>query len=398
MFKKIFKFLEGYVIIEVTGKNKEKFINMCLDQGIWIISITPKDKSLKMSVLRRDFCRMRHIVRKCAVRVRITEKHGSGEFYKKYRRRYGLFIIGLVVIIGLVLFPKYIWCIQIEGAKTADISAITQILADMGVYIGAKKSGISDLGDIKGAIVSKNPDVNWAWLYIDGAKARLVIQEAVMPPYVKDKTTPQSIIAGCDGYIKAVRVRRGQKLVSEGMSVAKGDMLVSGKVAVFREGDAEKYSYVNSDAEIIADTLRCARGTFSNIETLRIKTGRSKKKFSIEAWGREIDIPFIGKNDFKDCDINTQNYDLNLPLVGYSGLTLNISTVYEVNEIEHTITEAEVIERAKHHLEEDICKRLGVGAVKTQENITYSKNGDKYTVLLKMNFTENIGIKIPQEE
>ena len=62
------------------------------------------------------------------------------------------------------------------------------------------------------------------------------------------------------------------------------------------------------------------------------------------------------------------------------------------------ITKDEVIERAKEQLEMEICKRLAAGAVKTGEELTYSKNRNKYTVLLKMNFTENIGIKIPQEE
>ncbi len=398
MFKKIFKFLAGYVIIKVTGKNKEKFVNMCLEKGIWIISVTPEDKSYYISVLRHDFCRMRHIAHKCAVRVKIIEKHGSGEFSKKYHRRYGLFIIGFAAAVWFALIPRYIWCVEIVGVKNADTAAITQILEDMGVYVGAKKSNISDLGDIKGAIVSKNPDVNWAWLYIEGTKARLVIQEAVMPPGIKDKTTPMSIIAACDGYIKAVRVRRGQELVTEGMSVNKGDMLVSGKVAVFREGEEEKYSYVNSDAQIIADTLRTAGGTFSNKEILRIRTGRSKKKLSIQALGKEFNIPYIGEPEFEACDTYTKNYDITLPVIGYTGFGFAVDTVYEVNEIEHTITEKEVISRAKEQLEEKICKSLNTGAVKNDEEITYSKNGSSYAVLLKMNFTENIGIKIPQEE
>ena len=398
MFKKIFKFLAGYVIIEVTGKNKEKFINMCLDEGIWIISAIPEDKSVYMTVLRRDFCRMRHIVKKCKVKVRITEKHGSGEFYKKYGHRYGLFLIGFLVVLYFILFPRYIWCIEIDGAKTADTQAITEILENMGVYIGAKKSDIENLSDIKGMIVSQIPEINWAWLYIDGAKARLAVQEAVMPPDIKDKTTPSSIIAACDGYIKAVRIKRGQELVTEGMSVNKGDMLVSGKVPVFREGEEEKYSYVNSDARIIADTLRIAEGEFLDKEILRIRTGRSKKKLSIEAWGKKFDIPCVGRAEFECCDTDTKNYDLTLPFFGYTGLSFCIDTEYEVDEFENTITKDEVIERAKEQLEMEICKRLAAGAVKTGEELTYSKNRNKYTVLLKMNFTENIGIKIPQEE
>ena len=43
MLKKIFKFPSGYVIIEIVGKNKEKFINMCLANNFLIWDVLPSN-------------------------------------------------------------------------------------------------------------------------------------------------------------------------------------------------------------------------------------------------------------------------------------------------------------------------------------------------------------------
>lgn len=80
------------------------------------------------------------------------------------------------------------------------------------------------------------------------------------------------------------------------------------------------------------------------------------------------------------------------------GLGISVHDVFEVKEYQNKLSEKEVLSRAKEVLEERICKKIGTEAEKTADRLTYSKDGDNYTVTLRMNFRENIGIKIPQEE
>ncbi len=398
MLKNNFKFLSGYVIIEIAGKNKERFLNMCLTNRFCIWDVKPLKDGLVLKITNSDFKNVRRLVRKCGVRIRIVSKHGMGQFMKQHRSRAIFPIVGALICIYFLAMPQYIWCVEIDGAKNADTEKITEILADNGVYVGARKKDIADLGEIKNAVVFGEDEVNWAWLYIEGAKARLQIQERTSPPEVKDKTTPTTIIAAHDGYIRTAEVKRGERRAVAGDFVNKGDILVSGKVAVFREGDPEKYSYVHSDARIIADTVRIEEGIFSRKETLRIKTGNKKKRISVALFGKEYN-PF-GKPDdaFADCDIETKNYDATVPVFGCLGFGISVHDVYEISEHKHTLTDDEVLLRAKETLEERIMKRVGAEAVKTDEQLTYSKNGNDYTVRLMMNFRENIGINIPQEE
>lgn len=398
MFKKIFKFVTGYVIIDVTGKNSERFINMCLHNGLEIYNVVPIENGQRMNIKRRDFGRIRRIVYKCGVRVRIVSKHGLKERRGSLRRRCGFFVCGAAVCIFFLVIPQYIWCVEINGVYDADAEKISEALRECGVYVGAKKSGIAELSEIKDAVLRSSDDINWAWLYMEGSKARLEVQEATPVPAVDDMDTPTDIIAACDGVIRSAVVTRGERRVNAGMTVTAGELLVSGKVSVFREGYPEKYMYVHSQGRMIADTIRRKSGKYSTSETLRIKTGSSGKRLTLEIFGKSFNLFRDISCGYDEYDVTEEVYDFSLPIFGYLGISAVVSRVDEVTETVHDLTSDEVVTRAKEDLEEKICKELGTGAVKTGEELSFKQEGDSYSVELRMYFRENIGIEVPTEE
>ncbi len=394
MFKKIFDFIREYVIIEIVGKNKERFLNMLMAKDIEIIDCVPYDNKMRLAIPRDEFKHIRGPARKSGVKVKIIKKRGIRQYIKTHRNRVGFLAGGLVIITLFIISSQYIWCIDLDGIKRADKDEVTEILRKNGVYVGARKSKINDLGDIKEDIVATG-DINWAWLYLEGTKARLQIQETTPKPDVIDKNTPTDIIALCDGYLKEATVKRGERRVNLGMTVSKGDILISGKVPVYVEGTDERYSYVNADGRFFADTIRRETGEFTTKETLRIKTGNKKTRFGFHIMGKEY-APDL--NEFyENYDVDDEVFDLSLPIFGYTGLSLVKYTVYEINEITNTLTEDEVINRAKETLEERVMKGVLAGAKRNNETITYTKSGDIYTITMTMYLRENIGIKIPRE-
>ncbi len=398
MFKKIFKFLSGYVIIEITGKNKERFINMCMANRFTIFDVVPEGDGLELKILKRDFMKIRRLVRKCRVKVRIVEKRGLRVFMRQHRYRYGFFVSGALVISFFLTAPNYIWAVEIDGASRADTGQIERILRDYGVYVGAKKSGIGDLTKLKNAVVFNTDGVNWAWLYVEGTRARLQIQEASQAPPIHDLFTPTSIVASRDGLIVKADVKRGERRVNRGTVVNEGDVLVSGKVAVFREGTPEKYIYVHSDADIQAETVRTAYGEFSTREILRVRTGSSKKRVSAELFGKSFNMFRHFDCGYGEYDTSLTRHDFDLPFIGYTGISLCVNSVSEVKITEHILSEEEVLSRAKETLEERICRELGTGAVKYDEELTYDTDGEIYRVKLRMYLRENIGTEVPAKE
>ena len=396
MLKKIFKFVKGYVIIEVTGKNKERFINMCLNNFLDISDVTPYGDGLVMRIDTAGFLSMRRLVKKSGVRVRILKKCGVRYTLRRYHRRYGFFAAGAVVSVFLFLLPQYVLRVEIDGAYNADESEIRAVLREHGVYTGAKKSGIDDLSEIKNAIVFGIDGISWAWLYDEGARMRLEIQESVPKPEVRDKTAPTDVIAAYDGVVTEADVYRGERRVSVGSAVAAGDTLVSGKVAVFPEGAEEKYIYVHAAARIAANTVRIESGRFCGTEMLRIATGRARTYLTLHLFGRDIDL-YRGIG-FEDCDLQKSRHDLDIPIIGYSGLSVTVTTAREVKTVRRELTDEETLERATEALEERICKKLGAGAVRESEELAYDKNGDTYNVELRMHLKENIGIEVPLKD
>lgn len=396
MFKKIFKFAAGYVIIKITGKNKEKFVSMCLRDFIEIDRLKPLDGGLSLRVSSADFRRMRGPARKCGVRIGIISKHGLRRSLAEHKSRPGFLISGVLAAAFFLISPRYIWCVQIDGARNADTEKIAELLRAHGVYVGAAKSGIDEPREIKSSIIYGVDGVNWAWLYIEGTRARLQIQEETAPPMRESAAPTTDIIAVRDGYIKRADVFRGDRRVNPGMTVSAGDILVSGKVPVFLDGYPERCIYVRSSADIQAETIRSESGVFSSSETLRVKTGRHKTRFSARLLGRRLDLFRDRKAGFADCDIIEKTYDLNLPVFGYTGFSLSALDIAEVNETERLLTEREVISRAKEQLEERICRSLGAGAVKLEERLNCRAEGDNYRIELRMRLRENIGAEVPQ--
>lgn len=397
MFKKIFKFVKGYVIIEISGKNKERFINMCLHNGIDAYDIAPCDAGLRLKTDYSGFVRMRRLVRKSRIRVKIVSKRGMRRSLYLYRRRFGFVISGILVCIFFLLLPQYILCVEIDGAYNSDKEEIYRVLKEHGVYVGAKKSGMDDLSEIKNAVVFGVDGINWAWLYNEGARMRLEIQEYAAAPKVKDKTEPVDIIAACDGWIRRVDVFRGERQVSKGTAVSAGQVLVSGKVGVYREGMEEKYIYVHSDADIVADTIRTEKARFSATETLRVKTGNSKRVICVDWFGKKLNLFRDISCGYTDYDVTEQRHNFDLPVVGYSGIALISYSIDEVNEVKHKLSRDEILDRAKENLEEKICRNLGSGAVKLSEELNCSESGDGFDVELKMYLQEHIGVEVPRK-
>lgn len=396
MFKKIFKFITGYVIIEIRGSGTEQFINMCVCNKLGISEVIPIEGGVCALLMKNDFFKIRRLVRKSGVRVAIKSKHGLRIFLKSHRKRYGFVVAGLIFCIFMILAPQYIWCVEIDGAYGADTKHIEEILKRHGVYVGAKKSEISELSEIKSDIVSQAEGVNWAWLYMDGTRARLQIQEELPIPNVYDTDTPTDIVAVTDGWVRSAYVLNGERRINAGMNVTEGQLLVSGKVALFREGEPEKYIHVHSRAKIIADTVRCETGFFTDKETLRIKTGNKKECITVTLFGKELNLFKNISCGFKEYDIKTKRHDLDI--LGYTGISVSVHTVHEINVTEHELAEKEIIARAKEKLEERICKKLLPGAVKTDEELTYSAVNGIYRVQLRMHLRENIGMEIPAKE
>lgn len=396
MFNKFFKFLKGYVIIKIYGKETERFINICIRRGINIGRIKNcRDGTFETSLPKSEFYLLKPIAYKTHTRVKILKKFGLYNIAVRYGSRYVLF---LGVILGAAFVytaSRFIWTVEINGAELSDCESIYAALEESGVYPGALKRNIADGERIKENILSKNENAVWAWVYIEGAKARVEIYEKIIPPEVIDRDLPCDITAACDGYIKKAIVKNGRKLCREGDTVSAGDVLISGRVPVFKEGEEERYINVHAIGTIEAYTEHKASGTYGVYYEAKQYTGKRKRCLRLELFGKSFKL-FGNENAFEVYDKAEKRYELKLPYIGYAGINIS-STVYEEYEARYEPISLETaLDFAKNDLEEKISRELLYDSRLIDTRFDYAYI-DSRTIKaeLTMNFTEKIGTETP---
>ena len=395
MLNKFFKFLRGYVIIDVYGKNSARFLNICIRRGIRVYSSEGIDGGLRLVISSRDFFALRPVARKCRVRVKIAQKHSLKHTAYLYRYRIPFLIAAAICIALCALMTRYIWLVEINGANERNIDSIIAVLDEIGVKSGAPKSALPEGQEMKRRIVEGADGVAWAWVYIEGAKARVEIYDSIIPPAVIDKSEPCDIVAATGGVIKKMTVKAGEEKVGVGDAVSAGDLLIAGTVSAYREGDAERYIMIHSLADIEAYTVHTAEGEYKLYYEARTPTGKKKRHAVLELFGKTFSLPF-GEIKYEDYDRTEARHELNLPFFGYTGIALNTVEVSEVTVSREPIPTQTVLDIAKNELEEKIAKELTIGAELTDEAIEYEQiDNETIKVTLKMNFTENIAVQTP---
>ena len=392
MFKKFFKFLYGYVIIKVYGKGAERFINICLRRNIDVWNIKPFDDGIEMCIYIKDFFHIRQVRKKSNVKIKISQRRGIKHLMRLYRKRY-LFLIGFALcIIFFAVSAQFIWVVEINGVENSDINGIISTLDSIGIKSGALKAKLPDGMESKAAIINNNDHIAWAWVYIQGAKARVEIYEQIIPPNILDKDTPCDIVAACDGIINHMVVKNGEEVLNDGDAVKTGDVIVSGKVATYKEGYPEEYIYVHSMADIMAHSKN---GDYKLYYESRVPTGKNRYMVSLEVFGKMFSLP-LGRMNFEEYDVNETRHEICIPFFGYTGIAFDALKYTEVNVNKEPISIETAVEFAKNDLEEKISNELLYGSTLTDEKVEYEKiDNETINVKLEMDFIQNIATSQP---
>lgn len=401
MFDKLFHFLKGYVIIEVYGSDLERFLNICVRRKLDISNAQRNaDGTITLHISASDFRQLRPVAFKTKTRVRILEKYGLHNIRKSYKKFYG-FASGIAfAILFFALTSQYIWVVEINGVYYSDYEQIAEILASDGIYTGAKKKNIKEKAIIKQNLVNATDTISWAWVYIEGAKARVEIYEKNLPSIPMRSNEPCDIVAARDGFVEQITTISGNDLVQSGTAVEQGDIIISGKVPVFKPYDEEeRYIYVPSEGIVQATTTHKLSGRYSLLQKTEVPTGRESRFVSFEIFGKLFYLFGMDTPEFESYKTSYRRHELNLPFWGYSGLCITEKICAETQVKEYAVSSEEAVEIAKNDLEEKIAKELLSNAKLINSEID-CKNIDDATieVTLTMTVSEDIGIKQPINE
>lgn len=238
MLEKLFYYLQGYLILELCGDCKERFINLCKNKEIEIIQIFSINNLWYCKLKSRDYKKVRALLKKTGCHLRIQKKIGLPFLLKQIRERKGLIVGSVLFLLIITQCSGRIWHISVEGGFLHTREQMLQVMAEeLGVYGGVPGSQV-DCFEIEKRLRLDYNEIGWISVEKRGCRLFVMLNESTMPEQVTVAEVPSHIIAEQDGIVKKIEVLAGVPQVKVGDEVKKGDVLISGVVPVM--GDYEE--------------------------------------------------------------------------------------------------------------------------------------------------------------
>ena len=134
-----YRFLKGFLRIEINGDFPERLINKCANSGINLWNIKYSKEKIYFSVLLGDFYKLFKIKKGYKISVKIKKRNGFPFFVARYRFRYGIFLGFILFCVILYFLNGFIWNIEVKGNNNVRTSEILNLCNEMGIKIGASK-------------------------------------------------------------------------------------------------------------------------------------------------------------------------------------------------------------------------------------------------------------------
>ncbi len=388
-------YLRGYLVLQISGRYPERFLNVCAARGILVWDIYRlSERSLRLKISIQGFHLLPPIASKTGVRIKIIAKCGFPIFLHKYRHR-KLFLFGIATfIIVLIAANQFVWDIEISGNEKLPTNLILKNLEDCGLYIGQARFKI-DQKQLKNDMLIKMTDLSWLWAEKSGSKIVVKVKEKRPVPEIFDPNDYCSVIAAKDGVIDSMIVRNGMPSVKIGDSVRKDSLLVNGCIASDRNIPTR---YLQAEAEVYARTWYEKTKAFSRLETRRDETGKIEKKYHLKLFGLEIPLYLHSASSFAEYNQESIKHDCSV-FGSYLGISLCCEQFREVTLTDVRLTQESVIENGIRDVEEIIDHMTLPNSELLHSTPSYQIiDDDTVEITVVAEYLENIAQKVKMEK
>ncbi len=269
--------IKGVYRVKAEGVFPERILNIASSMGIYIYDIRPSDGAILFSVSKKGY-EMLLTSTESGVELSLVEKSGLPVFFKRYKDRFALIFLPVFFIMVTAVFSSFIWRVEITGGDEQLQKEVSRILRENGVHVGAKKWGI-DRYNIKRKAILETDSLSWMWVDIKGTSAKVKLRTRKEKPDLLEIREPSDVISLYDGVIEKMQVYRGIPLFKEGMTVEKGQTVVTG--VLLSENENIPTYYHHAAADITLRTLREKTVVIPRTTLIKEPTGKEKTVFSL---------------------------------------------------------------------------------------------------------------------
>jgi len=391
---RIITFIKGFVRVSITGKFVERFLNICMYRNIYVWDIKKLgEENLNLNLTVDGFKSIPSVASKSKTRVKIISRHGLPFIIKKHKKRKAFVIGGILFVVLLIYITSFIWVIDVVGNEKVSTERIIEALEKNGFEKGDFRYG-KDIASLQNKMLLEIDELSWLWVDIKGTRAVVEVKEKVPIPEIIDKKQACNIIASKDGLITEINATYGQKAVTVGQVVKKGDLLVSGMANTKYDG----IHYMHSTGVIKARTWYSEIVDFPLVKTTFSKTDKKISKNTMNFFGFRVKLYLSEDLPFEYSEEQVIKHDLALGRNLVMPISVERHIYQELERSEELLSEEEAILLATAEAYAKIDEVLGAETVVVGKTCEVIDTNEEY-IKVKADYEciEEIGVTVPIE-
>lgn len=361
---KLIRFCKGIVRIKVSGYSPERFLNLCKSNEIPLYNVAYSKNGYEMDLLAKDVLLLKKLLRKTGTIFKIKQKSGLPFLLFRYRRHKFFFVGILAAFICLILMSQLVWEIEIKGNYSITDDTFLEYLETRDITYGAWINQI-DCESLEETIRKDYPQIIWVSARIDGTRLIFDVQEMknnepneklpqlsnkadeTAPIERTNQETGTDLVASCDGVVQSIATRKGLPLVTAGMEVKKGDILVSGCNPLYDDyGTILGYDYCNADADVLIKTTSVYTDSINRIDSKSTQTGKSHRILTVLFPKHRLTVGLVNKS-YENQQIFMEERQFRIGKRIQFPIHIQEQIIKEVKVTDIQLTEAEIEEIAK---------------------------------------------------
>lgn len=394
--KRLMNYLRGMVRVRVEGPFPERLINLCAQHRVDFWGVEWEEEHLlRMTVRRRQFRLLGELAERVECGAQAEGSRGLPDFLLRFRRRYA-FVLGLALSLWAVMFlSRFVLTIEVTGNQRLPTAVILTQLRQLGVRPGVYGPSI-DRQQVAQEAQLALEDLAYMGINLYGTRLEVIVRERILPPELLDESGFYHVVAEADGIITHVEAERGQAVVAEGDTVARGEVVISGTVAMeppLYSDLPTRYYQTHARGRVWARTWRTLTGVIPLETWVKEYTGGEKSVWSLEVLGRRLSL-WGSEGDREGTEKDTQVTQAVLP----GGVALPLSLTREVYRGYELKCAQLDLEAARAMVEEELTARLKelIGEDGTVEGTQFTSRvaGGLLQVTLTAECREEIGREV----
>lgn len=354
--KRLLNWLLGYAEVRAEGAFPERLLNLCAQHRLPFWGVAWQgETAFTLRVRIRDLRRLEELSGRAMCALEVCIRRGGGAALLRWRRRWGFLAGAALAVLAVTVLCRFVLVVEVTGNETVSTAVILSELRRLGVKPGAYGPGLDRTALANEALMAL-PELSFLSINLHGTRVEVVVREATPVPELLAEDTPADVVADADGIILDIHTAAGQAMFEDGDTVARGEVLISGDVAL-RRPEGSDYPIgklvVRAAGSVRARTWRTLKASAPLTAGEKTYTGRETAEYRLKLlWG---DVVFFGNSG-----ISYEKYD---KIAETRYLTLFgrqlPAALTRITRREYVLTEGETDTQAlRTLLEEELLRQL----------------------------------------